>query len=266
MKRKAIPKKTRFEVFKRDSFKCQYCGAGSPDVVLHVDHIKPFSGGGDNSILNLITACSDCNLGKSNKELSDAAVVNKQVDQLRQLNERREQLKMMATWREQLSELDNDALEICANAWSSACAGAYSLNDAGKKSLKTLIKKFGVPSVLDAMDIACDQYLEPCSESTYTSASVEAAFKKIGGICSLKARPEWEQKVRYMRGILINRFKLRHGDYDVALDYLTDAHKAGGTLDSLQELCKTAKSFDQVLYQIDLFISGVKQRNGDDHG
>ena len=31
-KRKTISKKTRFEVFKRDSFKCQYCGASAPEA------------------------------------------------------------------------------------------------------------------------------------------------------------------------------------------------------------------------------------------
>jgi 5-methylcytosine-specific restriction endonuclease McrA len=58
-KRKSMSKKLRFEVFKRDSFACQYCGNKAPDVVLEVDHINPVSKGGDNSILNLITSCFD---------------------------------------------------------------------------------------------------------------------------------------------------------------------------------------------------------------
>lgn len=45
-KRKAISKKIRFEVFKRDSFTCQYCGEKAPDVILHVDHIDPVAKGG----------------------------------------------------------------------------------------------------------------------------------------------------------------------------------------------------------------------------
>ena len=45
-KRKPISKKLRFEVFKRDSFTCQYCGKSAPDVVLHIDHIKPVKEGG----------------------------------------------------------------------------------------------------------------------------------------------------------------------------------------------------------------------------
>ena len=63
-KRKPISKKTRFEIFKRDGFKCMYCGAHPPAVLLHIDHIKPVADGGKNDIDNLITACEPCNLGK----------------------------------------------------------------------------------------------------------------------------------------------------------------------------------------------------------
>ena len=66
-KRKNLSKSVRFEVFKRDSFTCQYCGKSAPDVVLEVDHIIPVSKGGDNDISNLITSCFECNRGKSNK-------------------------------------------------------------------------------------------------------------------------------------------------------------------------------------------------------
>ena len=55
-KRKTIPKTVRFEVFKRDKFTCQYCGQMAPDVILEIDHIKPVAEGGENDILNLITA------------------------------------------------------------------------------------------------------------------------------------------------------------------------------------------------------------------
>jgi 5-methylcytosine-specific restriction endonuclease McrA len=62
--RKALTKKQRFNVFKRDHFTCQYCGQTPPAVVLEVDHITPVVEGGSNDILNLLTACFDCNRGK----------------------------------------------------------------------------------------------------------------------------------------------------------------------------------------------------------
>src|SRR5690348_290732 len=60
-KRTNLSKKLRFEVFKRDGFRCQYCGAAAPDVLLVVDHVNPVAKGGKNNILNLITACEPCN-------------------------------------------------------------------------------------------------------------------------------------------------------------------------------------------------------------
>ena len=64
-----ISKRTRFEIFKRDGFTCQYCNRKPPDVTLEVDHIDPRAAGGSNAEINLVTACFDCNRGKSDKKL-----------------------------------------------------------------------------------------------------------------------------------------------------------------------------------------------------
>jgi hypothetical protein len=59
----------RFRVMKRDNFLCRACGASpalKPGLSLHVDHIKPWSRGGETIEENLQTLCEACNLGKSN--------------------------------------------------------------------------------------------------------------------------------------------------------------------------------------------------------
>ena len=59
----------RFKVLKRDNFTCVQCGASpakDQTVELHVDHIKPWSRGGETIDSNLQTLCLKCNLGKSN--------------------------------------------------------------------------------------------------------------------------------------------------------------------------------------------------------
>ena len=57
--------KLRYEVLKRDGFKCVLCGATQADgVKLHVDHIFPVSKGGKTVMSNLRTLCERCNLGK----------------------------------------------------------------------------------------------------------------------------------------------------------------------------------------------------------
>ena len=59
----------RFRVMKRDNFSCSACGASpalNPGLLLHVDHIKAWSLGGETVEENLQTLCEPCNLGKSN--------------------------------------------------------------------------------------------------------------------------------------------------------------------------------------------------------
>jgi hypothetical protein len=72
-KRQSTGKRLRFEVFQRDRFTCQYCGAQPPDVLLVVDHITAVSRGGGDTLDNLITACEPCNQGKADRELGQVA-------------------------------------------------------------------------------------------------------------------------------------------------------------------------------------------------
>jgi 5-methylcytosine-specific restriction endonuclease McrA len=68
--RHSIPLKIRWEVLKRDNYKCQKCGR-SPSVDhkvrLEVDHKDPVAKGGQNDIDNLQTLCWECNQGKKDR-------------------------------------------------------------------------------------------------------------------------------------------------------------------------------------------------------
>ena len=58
----------RYDIMKRDNFRCQLCGSSAADgVKLHVDHIVPVSKGGKTKLENLRTLCDRCNMGKSDK-------------------------------------------------------------------------------------------------------------------------------------------------------------------------------------------------------
>jgi 5-methylcytosine-specific restriction endonuclease McrA len=59
----------RFLVMRRDDFKCKLCGTSpaiKPGTILHVDHIKAWTKGGETVMENLQTLCKRCNIGKSN--------------------------------------------------------------------------------------------------------------------------------------------------------------------------------------------------------
>src|SRR3546814_12678680 len=68
------PAFTRFNVFLRDSFECQYCGDDFRAEDLTFDHIVPRSRGGRTSWENVVTACQDCTLVKGNRLLRESGM------------------------------------------------------------------------------------------------------------------------------------------------------------------------------------------------
>jgi hypothetical protein len=61
--------RVRIAVLARDGYRCVYCGATPARVHLQVDHVIPKARGGSDDPLNLVTACVDCNQGKSSTPL-----------------------------------------------------------------------------------------------------------------------------------------------------------------------------------------------------
>ncbi|OFX13347.1 MAG: MFS transporter [Alphaproteobacteria bacterium RIFOXYD12_FULL_60_8] len=63
------PAFTRFNVFLRDGFTCQYCGQRLPAHDLTFDHVLPRSRGGRTTWENVVAACAPCNLTKGHRSL-----------------------------------------------------------------------------------------------------------------------------------------------------------------------------------------------------
>lgn len=160
--------KMRFEVFKRDGFKCQYCGRSAPEVTLEVDHIVPVAEGGKNEMLNLITSCRACNRGKGKTKLSDDAALVKEKVQLEELNERRIQLEMMLRWKQELSQLENKQIDAIAEI----AVPGRELTPSGRKFVKKVLLEFGFNEVYEAAEIAALQY-----------ENDEKRINSLGGIC-----------------------------------------------------------------------------------
>lgn len=67
--RRDVSWRIRFQILKKDNFKCVLCGNSpsiDPTIKLEVDHIVPWSKGGNTAPENLQTLCNKCNQGKSN--------------------------------------------------------------------------------------------------------------------------------------------------------------------------------------------------------
>jgi 5-methylcytosine-specific restriction endonuclease McrA len=62
----------RMRIYIRDKYRCQYCGVKKTVPELTLDHIMPRSRGGDNSPVNIVTACLSCNNRKRDRTPAEA--------------------------------------------------------------------------------------------------------------------------------------------------------------------------------------------------
>ena len=149
-KRKPVSKRMRFEVLKRDRFTCQYCSAKPPKVPLEVDHIMPVSKGGENVMNNLITACFDCNRGKSNIELT--AVPESMVQKMELRSIALEQQKQFSRLLKREKKEMESMIDIVESIYSISVDDKYCFTDKFRLSVKNFIKELGVDEVSEAME------------------------------------------------------------------------------------------------------------------
>lgn len=259
MTRKAIGKSLRFEVFKRDAFKCQYCGAEAPAVVLHVDHIKAVANGGTNDLTNLITSCMPCNLGKSDVALDDHVAVAKARVQMDELQERREQLELMMQWREGLRDIQTDVVTRIADYWHQHAPG-YSCNAVGRSKLKNLLQRYSIEEICDGMDTAASAYLVFKEDGHVTVESWERAFATIPGICRVKKLSKTDpdlQGLFYIRGIL--RKRLFYCNETKAMQYMKNARSWGVEMDEIMGAAKTVRNWTQFVEWLNAAVQDRQQ-------
>jgi len=168
-KRKSISTRRRFEILKRDNFTCQYCSAKPPKVPLEIDHLIPVSKGGTNSSDNLITACFECNRGKSNIELTNVP------EGLHTIMERKKvaisQYKQYQKVLKQERKIIEDELNMVIESFESMYEHD-TLSSSTFASIKKFIKQLGVDEVVDSMEITGGRI----HNSRY-------AFKYFCGVC-----------------------------------------------------------------------------------
>lgn len=235
MTRKAIPRSVRFEVFKRDKFTCQYCGAKAPEAVLHLDHIHPVAEGGGDDILNLLTACDGCNGGKGARLLSDDSAITKQRDQLEALQERREQLEMMIQWRQGLAGIDDQQVDLASSELERV--GLVVLNEKGRSQARRLIKKYGLTEVTAAIDQAAASYRPKADDG----GAGNAIWTMVPKVLSTRAQyPDYPNawQCKYIVGICRNRFG--YIDEAFAVHELSYANDWGVHFDALASMAKDA--------------------------
>lgn len=175
-KRKNISARTRFEIFKRDYFTCQYCGRKPPAIILHVDHIVPVAQGGGHENENLTTSCQDCNLGKSDVALS--SVVEPIKDRIAIERERMLQMEQYNSWLTEIKQAKDHDFRLVSDAIISAEGGDWAnFEIAGQRAatVRMLLKRLPRVEIIEAVEIADSRI--SFKDSPYK------AFKYFCGIC-----------------------------------------------------------------------------------
>lgn len=155
MARERISKRTRFEVFKRDRFTCQYCGGKPPEVTLELDHIHPVAKGGTNDILNLCTSCKECNRGKGAVPLGSVRP-SPGKDVLAEMAESREQLAAyqdFVLWERATREAHIDLITQIIKPVLSY----ENLSNSQRMSVSKFLGELGLAEVIQAAEITVER-------------------------------------------------------------------------------------------------------------
>lgn len=178
----SVSKSTRFVIFARDGFTCQYCGRQPPATTLEVDHIFPVSKGGTDELLNLITSCFDCNRGKSDRVIGD---VSPRPDANIELLRVKQEIAEAEHYLKASAEREKRVEEVCdrlRDVWTQYLTSIEPSN----ACFLPWIRRYGAEEIEESIKIANLAY-----RANKFSRNEETAFKGL---------------VRYVAGVLRNRF------------------------------------------------------------
>jgi regulator of RNase E activity RraB len=238
--RKSISKRTRFEVLKRDQFKCVYCGNSAPDFILHIDHVKPIADGGSSEIFNLVTSCDSCNLGKSDVPLNDYQSLSKQKLQMEIIENNQKELAELIEKQNRITGKENDEMEVISKYFKAF--REIDLDDNEFKELKKLKNRFGLEELLISIKISMETY-----------PTNHLACRKLGGILFNR---KLERENPDLFEIMKIKRKFSRGSEDrrnfiaVCQELLED----GWTVDIIIKISKGTKSYDDFYEKLEKFL------------
>ncbi len=175
----SVSTRTRFEVFKRDQFTCQYCGRTPPTVILHVDHVVAVANGGPDDQANLITSCADCNLGKAAVPLGQ--VHRPLAEQIAEAEERKAQVEAFNAFLMEAREAELTQLDHLGHYWYNKLPNlekdSWAFGPSRLPSMRTFLRRLPPAEILEAMDIAEGKIF------IYGDGSDQKRFRYFCGVC-----------------------------------------------------------------------------------
>jgi hypothetical protein len=145
-----LNKGQRFEVFRRDSFTCRYCGRTPPVVVLEVDHFAPVSRGGDDDQNNLVTSCSDCNSGKRDSIVAPHPHIRPDVDvELLAVAQEVAESRRFLQARQERNELEEAVVAALGEEWTNRLPQRYPVPE--QRITRNWLAQFTPDEVMEAI-------------------------------------------------------------------------------------------------------------------
>ena len=151
-----ISKKIRFETFKRDGFKCAYCGKSPPQVILEIDHVEPRAKGGNDDINNLITACFECNRGK--KDIPLSKIPPTLSENLEVLQEQEEQIKEYRKFIKKVEHRIQKDIDDINDVYTNAYPGWMFSDQFRTATLKTFLRLLPKDQIIESVQIAINKF------------------------------------------------------------------------------------------------------------
>lgn len=170
-----VSKRTRFEIFKRDGFRCVYCGATPNTTVLHVDHVEPKAKGGTDDPANLVTACQPCNGGKLDVRLSEKRLQPGMA--VEDAREHAEQLIGYLEAQRQVVAAKDEIVESLRERWEDLTENGTTASERGV--LRSFSEQYSFADLVGAMEIAAAKFAH--SYGTKDQRSLKS-FKYFCGI------------------------------------------------------------------------------------
>lgn len=169
----SVSTRTRFEILKRDGFRCRYCGSTPLAGPLHVDHVVPSSKGGTDDPENLLTACSTCNLGKSNVKLDESRL--RKTMSADDLREQTEQITAYMEACKDVTKVRNDFRRFIAGRWKDA-VGEDRLSDAFVTRLVRVVETVGYQECNSAIEIVSSKEMHGVTAQKYFNGVIRKRF------------------------------------------------------------------------------------------
>lgn len=176
-----LSKKLRFDVFKRDSFTCQYCGKRPPEVVLEVDHMEPRCEGGTDDFDNLLTACFDCNRGKGAERLTEAHAPLDLAGNLELLKERKRQADAYADFLAEQRADEDRWIQSITGLYEQAYKGWTLAPRFQNGTVRMFLRKLPAIKVHELFEYAVQRFPKKAERDTALRYFAGCCWKRVNG-------------------------------------------------------------------------------------